>query len=145
MWENFSVLPKTRGRWSNSKGTQEHEVRPACLFQAFCGSCWSFSTTGCLEGAWFLAGYPLESLSEQQLVACDTEYNQGCNGGWPSLAMDYISNNGGIVPEIVYPYKKVGGISCWWLWWWRWWRWCFALAKTCCCSRSAGIYPPVYR
>ncbi|CAN0268973.1 unnamed protein product, partial [Hapterophycus canaliculatus] len=75
--------------------------------QAYCGSCWAFSTTGCLEGAWYLSGHPLESLSEQQLVACDTEYNQGCNGGWPSISMDYISNNGGIVPETIYPYRKV--------------------------------------
>lgn len=77
------------------------------FFQAYCGSCWSFSTTGCLEGAWFLAGNPLTSLSEQQLVACDTEWNQGCQGGWPSLAMDYISENGGIVPGDIYPYRKV--------------------------------------
>eukprot|EP00903_Cladosiphon_okamuranus_P020595 g18905.t1 len=75
--------------------------------QAYCGSCWSFSTTGCLEGAWYLMGHPLESLSEQQLVACDTKWNQGCNGGWPSLSMDYISYNGGIVPETIYPYRKV--------------------------------------
>ncbi|CBJ33775.1 Cathepsin-like proteinase [Ectocarpus siliculosus] len=75
--------------------------------QAYCGSCWTFSTTGCLEGAWYLSGHPLESLSEQQLVACDTSYNQGCNGGWPSISMDYISKNGGIVPESIYPYRKV--------------------------------------
>lgn len=52
-------------------------------------------------------GHPLEPLSEQQLVACDTQWNQGCNGGWPSLSMDYISENGGIVPESIYPYRKV--------------------------------------
>lgn len=75
--------------------------------QAYCGSCWSFSTTGCLEGAWFLAGNDMTSLSEQQLVTCDTEWNQGCNGGWPSLSMIYINENGGIVPEDIYPYRKV--------------------------------------
>ncbi|CAN0073970.1 unnamed protein product, partial [Ectocarpus fasciculatus] len=85
-------------------------VTPVKNQQAYCGSCWTFSTTGCLEGAWYLSGHPLESLSEQQLVACDTSYNQGCNGGWPSISMDYISKNGGIVPESIYPYRKV-----WWL------------------------------
>lgn len=45
-------------------------------------------------------------LSEQQLVTCDTEWNQGCNGGWPSLSMLYIEDNGGIVPEDIYPYRK---------------------------------------
>ncbi|CAM9535018.1 unnamed protein product, partial [Discosporangium mesarthrocarpum] len=75
--------------------------------QAYCGSCWSFSATGALEGAWYVAGNDLVSLSEQQLVTCNTEYNQGCWGGWPALAMIYISENGGLVPESIYPYRKV--------------------------------------
>ncbi|CAN0539706.1 unnamed protein product, partial [Ectocarpus sp. 12 AP-2014] len=37
--------------------------------------------------------------------------NQGCNGGWPSISMDYISKNGGIVPESIYPYRKDGNYA----------------------------------
>jgi len=44
------------------------------------------------------------SLSEQQLVDCDTE-DSGCNGGWPYLAIDYVASNGGIDTEDSYSYE----------------------------------------
>ena len=47
--------------------------------QGQCGSCWAFSTTSCLEGAWFLPTDNLLPSSEQQLINCDT-VDSGCNG-----------------------------------------------------------------
>lgn len=79
--------------------------------QGQCGSCWTFSTTGALEAHTCLA-YGADcthwtGLAEQQLVDCAGDFdNQGCNGGLPSQAFEYIHYNGGIESEESYPYTS---------------------------------------
>jgi len=84
--------------------------------QGYCGSCWSFGTTGDVEGTWFLAGNDLVALSEQQLVSCDyllvkDGVNLGCNGGLQESAFNYIINEApyGLVSEDAYPYVSGTG------------------------------------
>jgi C1A family cysteine protease len=78
--------------------------------QGQCGSCWSFSTTGNIEGQWFLAGHTLVALSEQELVSCDT-IDSGCNGGLMDNAFDWLveKRGGQIVTEQSYPYVSGDG------------------------------------
>jgi len=76
--------------------------------QANCGSCWSFGTTGAVEGAVFVATGQLVSLSEKQLVDCSTQ-NDGCDGGLIDWAMEYIVKNGGLDSEEDYPYEPRDG------------------------------------
>jgi len=81
--------------------------------QGQCGSCWSFSTTGALEGAYFNKNGVLQSFSEQQLVDCDNRKNggkdMGCSGGLMDNAFSWISKQGGLCSESDYPY--VSGVT----------------------------------
>jgi len=71
--------------------------------QGQCGSCWSFSTTGALEGAAFLAGRKLMSLSEQNILECDHGGNK-CRGGSMDQAFQWVAQNG-ICAEVDDTYK----------------------------------------
>merc|ERR1719454_1700031 len=75
--------------------------------QAQCGSCWTFSTTGSVEGALQIATGKLIFLSEQQLVSCDMGSN-GCGGGSMDQALQWIETHP-LCTEAEYPYTSGGG------------------------------------
>jgi len=87
--------------------------------QGQCGSCWTFSATGAIEGQWFLKGNNLTSFSEQQIVDCShgccdvppygNVCNQGCAGGWQWSAYNDIVSWGGLERESDYPYNGMTG------------------------------------
>lgn len=76
--------------------------------QGQCGSCYTFSTTGALEGAYSIKYGNLMSFSEQQIVDCSTMKNggpnMGCNGGQIVASETWVGKNGGLCAENSYPY-----------------------------------------
>ena len=76
--------------------------------QGQCGSCWAFSSTGALEGAYQISTGTLASFSEQQLVDCDHNGSAGCNGGSMEGAFQWYESNLAD-SEADYPYKGVNG------------------------------------
>uniref|UniRef100_A0A8B9QDD8 Peptidase C1A papain C-terminal domain-containing protein n=1 Tax=Apteryx owenii TaxID=8824 RepID=A0A8B9QDD8_APTOW len=79
--------------------------------QAVCGSCWSFATTGAMEGALFLKTGVLTPLSQQVLIDCSWGFgNQACDGGEEWRAYEWIKKHGGIASTESYgPYLGQNG------------------------------------
>ena len=72
--------------------------------QGSCGSCWTFSTAGNIEGVNYLKTKQFIDYSEQQLIDCDKS-NFGCGGGWPYNAIDWLAKNGGLMTNRDYPLR----------------------------------------
>ncbi|PIA30459.1 hypothetical protein AQUCO_05500021v1 [Aquilegia coerulea] len=102
-YENVTAVPSTMD-W-RKKGA----VTPI-KDQGECGCCWAFSAVAATEGVNQLSTGKLISLSEQELVDCDTSgEDQGCQGGLMDDAFKFIERNKGLTTEGTYPYSGVDG------------------------------------
>ncbi|EAY06906.1 Clan CA, family C1, cathepsin L-like cysteine peptidase [Trichomonas vaginalis G3] len=78
--------------------------------QGQCGSCWAFSAIQASESRYAQANKQLLDLAEQNIVDCVTSC-YGCNGGWPSKAIDYVVKHqaGKFMLTADYPYTARDG------------------------------------
>ncbi|CAD8169962.1 unnamed protein product [Paramecium octaurelia] len=81
--------------------------------QGNCGSCWAFSAVGAVETLLTIKGVITKDLwlSEQQLVDCDKGTNDGCNGGFENLGIQWAKKNG-LTTDKQYPYQGVQNKQC---------------------------------
>ncbi|XP_021766098.1 senescence-specific cysteine protease SAG12-like [Chenopodium quinoa] len=77
--------------------------------QEDCGCCWAFSAVASMEGLNQIKTGKLVSLSEQELVDCDTSFDEGCEGGLLDTAFEFIKSHGGLTTEAKYPYMGTDG------------------------------------
>lgn len=88
--------------------------------QSSCGSCWAESAVQNVESVWYISKLkkglrgdlsgPV-ALSTEQVVECD-QYDYACYGGYPSHAMKYIKDAGGLSSSADYPYDENGHTIC---------------------------------
>jgi len=89
-------------------------VVTAVYNQQQCGDCWAFSITETIESSWAMptsaggGGHALVELSMQQVTSCDTT-DDGCGGGNPPTAYQYVISAGGLESYTDYPFTSGNG------------------------------------
>mmetsp|Transcript_7101 Transcript_7101/g.18406 ORF Transcript_7101/g.18406 Transcript_7101/m.18406 type:complete len:438 (+) Transcript_7101:2-1315(+) len=109
--------------WRSDYKRDGVEVNPITYVkdQGQCGSCWAFSVTGAIEAAaaianrtfrsWYDVGF--DGYSEKEISDCAPLPNEGCNGGYMDVAMDWVRDNGGLNTEEDYPYQDLDARCNW--------------------------------
>lgn len=115
-WNSNALSLPSDWDWSMAGHSQKHvSVVTRVKNQGQCGSCWSFSTTGALEGAHAIANgidAGKISMSEQQQMDCDHDgVNNGCSGGNAGEAMAWAKGES-VCSEQSYPYTGQDGGAC---------------------------------
>ncbi|XP_071040067.1 cathepsin L2-like [Parasteatoda tepidariorum] len=83
---------------------KKKEITPV-RHQYHCGSCYAFGVAAVLEAYNTRLTGKMVTLSVQEIVDCSIPLgNNGCSGGTPALALQFVLENHGLVSEKAYPY-----------------------------------------
>jgi KDEL-tailed cysteine endopeptidase len=111
--EHFVFVLSSNFLSDNVLDHPNYNAIPCVVTMNIVGCCWAFSAVAAVEGITQIHKKKLISLSEQELVDCDTKgEDQGCEGGLMDNAFKFIIHNKGLTTEAKYPYKGLDGISC---------------------------------
>jgi hypothetical protein len=84
---------------------EQGKVTPVKNQGSSCGSTWVFTPVAAVESKLLILQNVTLDLSEQEPLSCvATSTSNGCNGGAPTDALDYIQSNG-IASEASFPYQ----------------------------------------
>ncbi|KAJ0795093.1 putative actinidain [Helianthus annuus] len=84
---------------------REHNAVTPVKNQGQCGSCFAFAAVGAIEGINAIRTGQLLSLSEQQLLDCDSsDRTFHCDGGQVCGVFTFVKEHGGIATDEFYPY-----------------------------------------
>jgi hypothetical protein len=99
--------------WASDMNPMRKRVTPPVGNQGVCGACWAFVAAAATEASVIINGGDLVDLSAQELIDCDTKFDNGCNGGNPIYAFQYIVEKG-LTRNSDYPYieqvSEIGSI-----------------------------------
>lgn len=102
------TIKNVMGELPASHDWRDHGAVGTIKDQGQCGSCWAFSAIGNLEGVYAIKSGKHEVFSEQLLVDCDDNGDQGCNGGLMDQAFAWLEGEGkGVELDQDYPYAGV--------------------------------------
>jgi cathepsin L len=104
--KDFAVPDSVDWRTKGVVGPVENEGQ--------CGSCWAFVSSEAVASACAIKHGKYVLLSVQQIIDCSGSFgNDGCNGGLPDQAFQYIIANKGLDTWASYPYTAQDGNCNW--------------------------------
>jgi hypothetical protein len=94
--------------YSTQEDINHMQWEPKIKEQGKCGSCWAFAALGAIANQYHKLTGTLTDFSEQYLVDCDN-LDYGCNGGYPTKTLSWITDNG-IVGAETLNYTGIKGV-----------------------------------